>query len=71
MTAERRVRMLPMPAARKDREPEQLPSVLPQRDLGDRAEAASIVMNIVAGVGLLALMGAMLFSYATQGPGAW
>lgn len=71
MTADRRVRLFPMPAARKDREPEQLPSVLPRRHPTDRAERASIVVNVTAGVVLLGAVVGLVLTYAFGGFGTW
>lgn len=68
MTANRRVRMLPMPAKRKDQEPEQLPSMIVKEDPVSRA---TLIVNVTAGAGLLAMLAGMLWSYAQLGPGAW
>jgi len=63
--------MLPMPANRKDREPEELPPVLPRRSADDRAETTSIVVNAIVGLVLLAIVATMVGSYVMLGPSSW
>jgi hypothetical protein len=60
--------MFPMPAARRDRPPEDPPSVLPRPSLADRASARA---NLITGGVLLLVVGALATAYSLQIGGVW
>jgi hypothetical protein len=68
MTASRRIRMLPMPAKRKDDEGHPLPPILPRPD---HRATASLYANVIVGAALLAITAGAVLTYWAAGPASW